>query len=88
MMILRMASAKRWRHWADGEGSDSAPEDLLTETPTSYGLRLVKKTRCGPFPLPAPYRRSVPVTTISLSLLPHFEQTSRSSHSSTGVSAS
>jgi hypothetical protein len=49
---------------------------------------IVKKTRCGPFPLPAPYRRSVPVTTISLSLLPHFEQTSRSSHSSTGVSAS
>jgi len=39
MMIMRMASAKRWRHWADGEGSDSAPEDLLTETPTSYGLR-------------------------------------------------
>ena len=39
MMIMRMASAKRWRHWADGEGSDSAPEDLLTETPTSYELR-------------------------------------------------
>jgi len=36
---MRMASAKRWRHWADGEGSDSAPEDLLTETPTSYELR-------------------------------------------------
>jgi len=29
MMIMRMASAKRWRHWADGEGVKAAWDILV-----------------------------------------------------------